>query len=125
MDLVDAGLSGLYAADCAALARLATAVGRHDWASELTSRADAIVAAFQSVLWVPSESLWLNRYFNATSPPESRFLALDSTKSPPNFYPLWSGAPTIAQVGLVFVIPVSSTKVALTCDDYMLRLLVS
>lgn len=98
MDLVDAGLSGMYAADCAALARVAASVGRHDWESELQGRAVAVAAALNATLWDPVTSLWLNRYINATAPPADRFLASDPTKAPPNFYPLWTGIPSPAQV---------------------------
>ena len=98
MDLVDAGMSGMYAADCAALARVAASVGRRDWASELQSRAAAVAAALDATLWDPVTGLWLNRYINATAPPANRFLASNPTKAPPNFYPLWTGVPSKEQV---------------------------
>ena len=112
MDLVDTGLSAVYAADCAALSRLAMAAGRPDWAAELSNRSATVSAALQEVLWDPVSSLWYNRYFNATAPPASLFLASDTTKAPTNFYPLWSGQPTMTQVfGFSFVLPCALTVV--------------
>jgi len=84
----DAGLMGLYVADCAALADIARILGRPNEAAELDARASAYRARLQT-LWDERAGIYLNRNLDTG--------AASPRLSPTNFYPLLARAATPAQ----------------------------
>lgn len=88
MMLADAGLMGLYVADCEALAIIATQLGRIPEAKELAGRADRYRAKL-ATLWDEKTGIFLNKDL-VTGKPSPRL-------SPTNFYPLLARAATPQQ----------------------------
>ncbi len=88
MQLWDAGLNGLYVADCAALAEIAAVLDRQADVAELTARATAYRTALER-LWHEEAGIYLNRRTDTGK--FSRRLA------PTSFYPLLAQAATQAQ----------------------------
>jgi hypothetical protein len=84
----DVGLMGLYAADCGALAEIASRLGRNSEEAELRARAARIRGRLQT-LWSDKAGIFLNRDLD-TGAPSLRL-------SPANFYPLLARAATPAQ----------------------------
>jgi putative isomerase len=88
MALADAGLNGMYALDCEALADIAAVVGRDAEAQELNSRAAAFRTALAQ-LWDEKTGFYLNRRTDTGD--------YNPRVSPTNFYPLMARAATQAQ----------------------------
>jgi hypothetical protein len=88
MLLADAGLIGLYVADCDALATIASQLGKPVEAQELTARADRYRAKLAS-LWDDKTGIFLNKNL-VTGEFSPRI-------SPTNFYPLLAKAATAEQ----------------------------
>lgn len=88
LQVADAGLNGLYVADCHALARIAEQLGRSTEAAELNARAVEYTALL-STLWDDASGIFLNR--RTDSGEFVRRLA------PTNFYPLLGRAATPQQ----------------------------
>ncbi len=88
MQLADVGLMSFYIADCRALADLARRIGRSEVIGELNNRADRYTRSLQT-LWCEKTGLYLNKRLY-TGEFETRL-------SPTHFYPLLTGAPTLAQ----------------------------
>jgi hypothetical protein len=84
MKLWDAGLNGLYAADCTALAEIAIVLGQDADATELRQRADAVRTALRERLWCEDRGLFLNRRTDTNE--------FSHRISPTNFYPLLADA---------------------------------
>jgi hypothetical protein len=84
----DVGLTGLYVADCRALAEIASILGRDADAAELRSRGEEYAAALQG-LWDEKAGIYLNR---RTDTGEA-----SPKVSPTLFYPLIAKVPTPAQ----------------------------
>ncbi len=88
MLLYDAGLNGLYAADCEALANIAAAVSDERVEEELVQRA-AVYRQALVRLWDEERGIYLNRRADT---------GLFSPQiAPTSFYPMLAGAPTQAQ----------------------------
>jgi hypothetical protein len=88
MLLADAGLMGLYVADCDALATIASELGKSSEVKELTARADRYRAKLSS-LWDDKTGIFLNKNLVTGE--------LSSRISPTNFYPLLAKAATAEQ----------------------------
>jgi neutral trehalase len=88
MELWDAGLNGLYVADCRALADIARVLGREAEAAEVQARGDAIAQAM-TLLWSEERGMYLNRRTDTGE--------LSPRLSPTLFYPLLGRAATPAQ----------------------------
>ncbi|MBQ1503826.1 MAG: hypothetical protein IIZ49_00380 [Oscillospiraceae bacterium] len=86
--LHDAGLTALYAADCACLAFLASELGKKDEEAELSARGAQYKAAL-SALWDDEDAIYRN--FRTDTG------AFSSALSPACLYPLLCSAPTTAQ----------------------------
>ncbi len=80
LELADAGLTALYAADCEALADIADVLERADEPAELRARAADYRDRLQERLWDEDFGLYCNRRTDTD--------ALDHRISPTNFYPL-------------------------------------
>jgi putative isomerase len=79
MQLWDVGLNGLYAADCQALVKMATILGRDDEAEELTNRAATWQENLQR-LWNEEAGIFLNRRIDTGK--------FEPHLAPTMFYPL-------------------------------------
>ncbi len=90
MMLADAGLMGLYVADCDALAAIAGELGRASEAQELSGRA-ARYRSKLADLWDEKTGLYLNKDLMTGK--------LSARISPTNFYPLLAKAATPEQAG--------------------------
>jgi putative isomerase len=88
LQMADVGLTGLYAADCRALAEIASTLGKAADADELRSRGDEYKAALGG-LWDDRAGIYLNR---RTDTGEA-----SPKVSPTSFYPLLAKVPTPAQ----------------------------
>jgi hypothetical protein len=88
LEMADVGLTGLYVADCRALAEIATILGRAADAAELRTRGETYAAALQG-LWDEKAGLFLNR---RTDTGEA-----SPKVSPTHFYPLLAKVPTPVQ----------------------------
>ena len=88
MRLASAGLTGLYIADCRALAEIAGILGKEKEADELTSRAEKYTTNIQR-LWSEEEGIFLNMHTDTKE--------LSKRISPTNFYPLIGKAATQEQ----------------------------
>ncbi|MCS7048457.1 MAG: trehalase family glycosidase [Verrucomicrobiae bacterium] len=88
LEMQDAGLSGLYAWDCEALAGIATTLGRAEEARELRERAAAVRARL-ATLWDETRGIYLNRRTDTGE--------LCPRLAPFAFYPLLARAATPAQ----------------------------
>jgi len=88
MELHDVGLTGLYAADCQALARIASILGRGEEAAMLETRGATIARTMQA-LWHEKTGMFLNRRLDGS---------FSFRMSPTNFYALLPHAATEAQV---------------------------
>jgi neutral trehalase len=86
--MADVGLTGLYVADCRALAEIATLVGRAADADELRSRGERYASALRG-LWDEKAGIYRNR---RTDTGEA-----SPKVSPTSFYPLLARVPTPAQ----------------------------
>ena len=89
-DEYDAGLTGLFLMDCAALAGLADLIGRAPAAAELRRRAAAISPLMLRALWNESAAF----FGNVRSADGSMIKRM----APTAFYPLLAGTPTTHQV---------------------------
>lgn len=83
LELQDVGLTGLYLADCRALAELARLLGRSEEAGELDARAERFERALDR-LWVEERGYYLNYRTDLD--------AFSERRSPTLFYPLLAGA---------------------------------
>ena len=88
LEQADVGLTGLYAADCRALAEIAEVLGQAADAAELRAREEKYAAALRG-LWDEKSGMYLNRRTD-TGRASPRL-------SPTNFYPLIAKVPTAAQ----------------------------
>jgi len=88
MPVADAGLMGLYVADCKALAAIADVLGKTAEGAALRRRAEGYGARLQS-LWDEATGIYRNRNLETG--------ALSPHLSPTNFYPLLAGVATPAQ----------------------------
>ena len=88
LEMADVGLTGLYVADCNALAEIATVLGRTADSAELRGRAETYAAGLRG-LWDEKAGIFLNR---RTDTGEA-----SAKLSPTNFYPLIAKVPTPAQ----------------------------
>ena len=88
LEMADAGLNGLYVADCRALAEIAALLGKTADQSELLARGDKYAAAL-GTLWDEKAGIYKNR---RTDTGES-----SPRLSPTNFYPLIAKVPTAEQ----------------------------
>ena len=88
MRLAVAGLTGLYIADCRALAEIATVIGKQEEADELTARADYYAENIQR-LWNEEKGIFLNMHTDSKN--------FSNRISPTNFYPLIGRAATQQQ----------------------------
>jgi hypothetical protein len=84
----DAGLMGLYVADCDALAEIATILGRTHERDELLARSNHYRARLQT-LWDEAAGIFVNR--------DVKTGAASARISPTNFYPLLARAATPPQ----------------------------
>jgi len=89
LQLWDAGLNGLYVADCEALAEVAEALGRADEALELRARGARYSQAMQERLWDEERGIFLNRRCDTG--------AFSYRIAPTSFYPLLGGTATPEQ----------------------------
>ncbi len=90
LEMADAGLTAMYAADCQALAEIAAVLGKTEDARELRERG-ARYAKGLNTLWDEQTGIYRNR---RTDTGES-----SERLSPTNFYALLAKAPTQAQAG--------------------------
>ena len=81
--LWDVGMTGLYLAQCDALADLADTINRTAEATELRKRVAAMSASLNDNLWHEELGVYSNRFVNGTFYPRI---------SPFNFHPMLSGA---------------------------------
>jgi hypothetical protein len=88
MLMQDAGLNGLYVADCEALADIASVLGQAEAAQELRERAAAYRSAL-STLWDDARGAYLNRRTDTGE--------FSPRLSPITFYPLLANAPSQVQ----------------------------
>jgi hypothetical protein len=88
LKLWDAGLNGLYLADCEAVAELARLLGREAEAVEVERRRSTY-AANLPCLWNDQAGIFMNRRWDTGE--------FNSRLSPTNFYPLIAGAATPEQ----------------------------
>jgi hypothetical protein len=88
LKLWDAGLNGLYLADCEALAALARLLNRQADAAEVEAR-HAAYAALLPRLWNDQAGIFMNRRWDTGE--------FSPRLSPTNFYPLIAGAATPQQ----------------------------
>ncbi len=88
LEMADVGLTGLYVADCRALAEIATILGRPADATELRTRGEKYATALRG-LWDQKSGIYLNR---RTDTGEA-----SAKLSPTHFYPLIAKVPTPAQ----------------------------
>jgi hypothetical protein len=88
LEMADVGLTGLYVADCNALAEIATVLGRPADAAELRLRGEKYAAALRG-LWDEKAGTYFNR---RTDTGEA-----SPKLSPTHFYPLIAKVPTPAQ----------------------------
>jgi len=88
MKLADAGLMGLYVADCNALAEIADVLGKTVEARELRDRSERYGAKLQT-LWDEKTGIYLNKNLETG--------AFSPRLSPTNFYPLLAKVATAAQ----------------------------
>ncbi len=88
LELADVGLTGLYVADCQALAEIATILGRPADAAELRARGEKYAAGLRG-LWDEKAGIYLNRRTDSGE--------ASPKVSPTSFYPLMAGVPTPAQ----------------------------
>ena len=79
MRLADAGLTGLYIADCNALAEIAGEIGKNKEKQELKERASFYTKNLQQ-LWSEDKGIFLNMHTDSKE--------LSNRISPTNFYPL-------------------------------------
>jgi glycogen debranching enzyme len=98
LPLHDAGMTGLYLAQCDALADLADVVNRTADAAELRGRVAAMTKTLNERLWHEDIGVYSNRYSgdNASGSGGGSGLFLDHI-SPFNFHPMMSGAATEEQ----------------------------
>ncbi|MBR9999271.1 MAG: hypothetical protein KFF73_09885 [Cyclobacteriaceae bacterium] len=88
LELADAGLMGLYIADCNYLAEIAVDLGRMDEAAEIQARAVKYGLKLQE-LWDDASGIYRDKYTNTG--------LFSEHLAPTNFYPLISGIPTQEQ----------------------------
>lgn len=88
MRLADAGLTGLYVADCNALAEIAGVLGKDKEQRELKDRASYYAKNLQK-LWSEEKGIFLNMHIDTRE--------LSDRISPTNFYPLLGKAATQKQ----------------------------
>lgn len=88
MQLADVGLMSLYIADCKALARIASELGRQTEVEELTNNAKTMSEAMQT-LWSKEDGLFLNKRLDTG--------AFEYRLSPTHFYPLLAEVATPQQ----------------------------
>jgi putative isomerase len=88
MMLHDAGLNGLYVADCEAMADIASVLGREEERRELKQRAEDYRQALAR-LWDAESGFYLNRRTDTG--------AFSTRIAPTSFYPLLAKAPTQEQ----------------------------
>lgn len=88
LELADAGLMGLYIADCNYLAEIATELGKTGDAAELEARAGRYGKKLQE-LWDDRSGIYRDMYTNTGQ--------FSDHLAPTNFYPLISGVPTQEQ----------------------------
>ncbi len=86
--LQDAGLTGLYTADCDALAEIARTLGKNKQSAELEGRA-AFYRENCRKLWSEKDGIFLNRRTDTGK--------FSKRISPANFYPMLGRVPTQAQ----------------------------
>ena len=87
--LADAGLNGLYVADCQALAKIAGALGETAAAAELRARGERYAQATRERLWCEERGIFLNRRTDTGE--------FSPRLAPTNFYPMLASIPTPAQ----------------------------
>ena len=88
LEMADVGLTGLYVADCNALAEIATVLGRAADAAELRRRAETYTAGLRG-LWDEKAGIYLNRRTDSGE--------ASPKLSPTHYYPLIAKVPTPAQ----------------------------
>jgi putative isomerase len=88
LEMADVGLTGLYVADCRALAEIASTLGRAAEAEELRSRGEKYASSLRG-LWDEEAGIYLNRRTDTGEP--------SPKVSPTLFYPLIARVPTPAQ----------------------------
>jgi len=79
MQLYDVGMASMHAMDAAALATLASAIGREDDAKMLRARAEGMAGLVEAHLWDAESGAYVNRM------PDGRF---NRHVSPTSFYPM-------------------------------------
>ncbi len=88
LELADAGLMGLYIADCNYLAEIAVILGKMDDAAEIQTRGVKYGLKLQE-LWDDESGIYRDKYTNTGQ--------FSDHLAPTNFYPLLSGVPTQEQ----------------------------
>lgn len=88
MEFADAGLMGMYIADCNALAQIADVLGRKNEAEELRERSKKYTASL-STLWDPQTGIFLHKDLHTGK--------FGYRLSPTNFYPMLAKAATPGQ----------------------------
>ena len=89
MQLYDVGMASMHAMDSAALATLATAIGRDADAAVLQARADAMAALIEAHLWDEQSGIYVNRLPGG---------AFNRRVSPTSFYAMQTAAPSDSRV---------------------------
>lgn len=88
LELADAGLMGLYVADCRYLADIAGILGKKNDQLELTERADRIAVKLEE-LWDEESGIYRDKYTDTGK--------FSDHLAPTNFYPLIGGVPSQQQ----------------------------
>jgi putative isomerase len=88
LEMADVGLTGLYVADCRALAEIASTLGRAADVDELCARGEKYASSLRG-LWDEKAGIYLNRRTDTGEP--------SPKVSPTLFYPLIARVPTPAQ----------------------------
>lgn len=92
MQLYDVGMASMHTMDSAALAALATAIGRHSEAAILQAQADTMAKAINDHLWDEQSKIFVNRV------PDGDFYR---RISPTSFYALQTNGPTDARADMM------------------------
>lgn len=92
LDLEEPGHNSLIALDGESLAKIASALGRHEEAAELEARSAALREKISEVLWDESRRVFAPRLWNGT---------FAKHLSPTSFFPLVAGAATPEQARIV------------------------
>ena len=102
LDVADVGMTAMLAADSAALARVARAMGRLEEARELEDREHALQAALGH-MWDDESSLYFNKRWRTSTRggpwgQEDEQFVEPKIATPTSFYPMLTRTPTATQV---------------------------